>query len=60
LGIRAKYRQLYNEYRVAPIAGSQEDREAVASYTSDRDDAWGTALQMSKQIKEDPRFADRS
>ena len=38
-----------NEYRLAPVAGTQAQRELEAHYTNDLDDAVGTARFVAKQ-----------
>lgn len=57
LGLIARKDSFAGEYVVTAKHGKSTDREDVAYYTNDLDDAWGTALAMAPKIKEDPRFA---
>lgn len=48
------------EFRVTARAGTLKDREDIAYYTKDIDDAWGTAYVMAPQVADDPRFGTLS
>lgn len=39
------------EYRISQPGLPRERAEAIAAYTDDRDDAWGTAKMMAEQLR---------